>query len=106
MSSEDVAPLRWATTLPRASGASAASALAVSTGFVQLANGYSGTDTDGYRDLIAHHGLSTVYTDAATPGNLVQTARIPGVTQALTEPNATSISAKVGSTIAEWVKKL
>jgi dipeptidyl aminopeptidase/acylaminoacyl peptidase len=36
----------------------------------------------------------------------VQTARIPGVTQALTEPNARSISAKIGSTIAEWVKKL
>ena len=36
----------------------------------------------------------------------VQTARIPGITQALTEPDAKSISAKVASTIAEWVKKL
>jgi pimeloyl-ACP methyl ester carboxylesterase len=36
----------------------------------------------------------------------VQTAKLAGVTQALTEPNAKTISAKVGSTIAEWVKKL
>ena len=36
----------------------------------------------------------------------VQTTKIPGITQALTEPAATTVSAKVGAAIAEWVKKL
>jgi len=36
----------------------------------------------------------------------VQTARIPGINHSLTEPNGKTISAKVGATIAEWVKKL
>lgn len=36
----------------------------------------------------------------------VQTTKLAGVTYALTEPNAKTISTKVGSTIAEWVKKL
>lgn len=44
--------------------------------------------------------------NARKKAGAVQTTRIPGVTQALTEPNAKTISAKVGSTIAEWVKKL
>jgi pimeloyl-ACP methyl ester carboxylesterase len=36
----------------------------------------------------------------------VQVVKIPGVTQALTEPGAKTITGKVGSTIAEWAKKL
>ena len=35
----------------------------------------------------------------------VQTTKLPGVTYALTEPNAKTVSAKVASAIAEWVKK-
>jgi glucoamylase len=53
------------------------SALAVSGGFSAMSNGYSGTSSDGYQDLIHHHRLTTVYDSIPSPGNLVQTAQIP-----------------------------
>lgn len=54
-----------------------ASALAASTGFAEQTSGYSGTASDGYQDLTAHHALTAGYDAAETPGNLVQTAEIP-----------------------------
>ncbi len=53
------------------------SALAVSGGFAATTNGYSGTSSDGYQDLTAHHRLTATYDSAPTAGNLVQTAQIP-----------------------------
>ena len=56
---------------------SVASALAVSTGFTAHSTGYSGTDSDGYRDIAAHHTLANPYDSASTGGNIVQTAQVP-----------------------------
>lgn len=53
------------------------SALAVSSGFSAMTNGYSGTSSDGYQDLTKNHRLTATYDAASTPGNLVQTAQIP-----------------------------
>lgn len=52
------------------------SALAVSGGFVSTSNGYSGTESDGFSDLSEHHGLTSTYDSASSPGNLVQTGQI------------------------------
>lgn len=60
----------------RGSDGSVASALASSTGFAQTTNGYSGTSSDGFRDLTANHRLTSTYDTADQPGNLVQTAKI------------------------------
>ena len=60
-----------------ASDGSVASALASSTGFTAATSGYSGTASDGFQDLSAHHSLTAQYDSAGTPGNLVQTAQIP-----------------------------
>lgn len=54
-----------------------ASALAASTGLSATTNGYSGTSSDGWQDLMAHHTLTARYDAADIPGNLVQTAQIP-----------------------------
>lgn len=54
-----------------------ASALAASTGFSETTSGYSGTASDGFQDLTAHHRLSATYARADDAGNLVQTAQIP-----------------------------
>src|SRR5205085_5276210 len=54
-----------------------ASALAASTGFTAATSGYSGSSSDGYQDLLAHHALTGLFSSASTPGNLVQTAAIP-----------------------------
>jgi glucoamylase len=56
---------------------SVASALAASTGFVAHSTGYSGTDSDGYRDIAAHHALANPYDTATSGGNIVQTAQVP-----------------------------
>jgi glucoamylase len=61
----------------RASDGQVASSLAASTGFTQTTSGYSGTSSDGFRDLTANHRLTSTYDTADQPGNLVQTARIP-----------------------------
>jgi len=61
----------------QASDGSVASALAASTGFTKTSNGYSGTSSDGWQDLTAHHALTTTYDSADTAGNLVQTAQVP-----------------------------
>jgi glucoamylase len=53
-----------------------ASALASSSGFVKMSSGYSGTPSDGYQDLIAHHILANQYDSASTPGNIVQIGEI------------------------------
>ncbi|KGI81041.1 glucoamylase [Actinopolyspora erythraea] len=60
-----------------ASDGEVASALASSNGFGAATSGYSGTASDGYRDLETDHRLDNHYDRAAEPGNLVQTARIP-----------------------------
>ena len=60
-----------------ASDGPVASALAASTGFTQQTSGYSGTPSDGFQDLTAHHALTATYGVAETPGNLVQTAELP-----------------------------
>ncbi|NHD17342.1 MULTISPECIES: glucan 1,4-alpha-glucosidase [Actinopolyspora] len=60
-----------------ASDGEVSSALASSVGFDAATSGYSGTSSDGYQDLSADHRLDREYTEAADPGNLVQTARIP-----------------------------
>src|SRR5262249_27350851 len=54
-----------------------ASALATSTGFTAHSTGYSGTDSDGYRDLAAHHALANPYEAAAQGGSAVQPAQVP-----------------------------
>ena len=54
-----------------------ASALAASTGFSAHSTGYSGTDSDGYRDIAAHHALANPYDTASSGGNIVQTAQVP-----------------------------
>ncbi|MGH3716447.1 MAG: glucan 1,4-alpha-glucosidase [Micromonosporaceae bacterium] len=61
----------------RASDGSVASALAASTGFSAMTNGYSGTSSDGFRDLAANRRLTNLYDSAPDAGNLVQTAQIP-----------------------------
>lgn len=53
------------------------SALVSSVGFTAATSGYSGTSSDGYRDLNADNSLDSTYERASRPGNLVQTARIP-----------------------------
>jgi glucoamylase len=53
-----------------------ASALAASSGFVEMTNGYSGTPSDGLVDLAAHKTLTALFDAASAPGNLVQTVRI------------------------------
>jgi glucoamylase len=60
-----------------ASDSAVSSALAADTGFLAATNGYSGTASDGYTDLRDDHRLNASYDAATTPGNLVQTARIP-----------------------------
>ncbi|HMA46030.1 MAG TPA: glycoside hydrolase family 15 protein, partial [Frankiaceae bacterium] len=50
---------------------------AASTGLSATTNGYSGTSSDGWQDLMAHHTLTARYDAADTPGNLVQTAQVP-----------------------------
>ena len=59
-----------------ASDGPVASALAASGGFAATSSGYSGTSSDGYQDLLAHHTLSAQFDTASTPGNLVQTAEV------------------------------
>ncbi len=54
-----------------------ASALICSPGFSEASNGYSGTESDGYRQLATDKELKRRYDTAATPGNLVQIARVP-----------------------------
>lgn len=54
-----------------------ASALAASTGFTAATNGYSGSASDPYTDLVTHHGFTATYDTAGTAGNLVQAAAIP-----------------------------
>jgi glucoamylase len=54
-----------------------ASALAASTGFTGHSTGYSGTASDGYQDIAAHHALANPYDTASSGGNIVQTAQIP-----------------------------
>ena len=58
---------------------SAGSALVSRPGFDRTSSGYVGTASDGWRDLEAHHRISTSYADAG-PGNVVQVGRITGVT--------------------------
>jgi glucoamylase len=53
------------------------SALASSVGFSAMTNGYSGTASDGYQDLMRNHRLTATYTATSAPGNLVQTAQVP-----------------------------
>jgi glucoamylase len=57
-----------------------ASALAASGGFTATTNGYSGTSSDGYQDLLAHRTLTAQFDSAAAPGNLVQVAQVPAGT--------------------------
>jgi len=59
-----------------ASDGPVASALAASGGFTATTSGYSGTSSDGYQDLLAHHTLTAQFDMAATAGNLVQTAQV------------------------------
>jgi glucoamylase len=59
-----------------ASDGPVASALAASGGFAAASSGYSGTSSDGYQDLLAHHALSAQFGSASAPGNLVQTAEV------------------------------
>jgi glucoamylase len=59
-----------------ASDGPVASALAASGGFAAASSGYSGTPSDGFQDLSAHHALSAQFDTAGAPGNLVQTAQI------------------------------
>ncbi|OLE29290.1 MAG: glucan 1,4-alpha-glucosidase [Actinobacteria bacterium 13_1_20CM_3_71_11] len=54
-----------------------ASALVASTGFTAHSTGYSGTDSDGYRDIAAHHALANPYDTASSGGNIVQTVQVP-----------------------------
>jgi glucoamylase len=54
-----------------------ASALASSAGFSKRSTGYSGTASDGYRDLVANRTMTTEYSSAGTAGNIVQLAQIP-----------------------------
>jgi glucoamylase len=56
---------------------SVASALVASTGFTQHSTGYSGTASDGYQDIVAHHTLANPYDTASSGGNIVQTAQVP-----------------------------
>jgi len=60
-----------------ASDGPVASALAASTGFSKLSNGYGGTPSDGWIDLSGNHVLDNQYDTANTPGNLVQFGQIP-----------------------------
>ncbi|MGJ7904876.1 glucan 1,4-alpha-glucosidase [Actinopolyspora sp. H202] len=60
-----------------ASDGEVASSLAASNGFSATTSGYSGTSSDGYRDLDADHRLDNRYERAGQTGNLVQTARVP-----------------------------
>jgi glucoamylase len=53
------------------------SALAASTGFTRLTNGYSGTSSDGFVDLAADHVLNNQFDTANTAGNVVQVGQIP-----------------------------
>ncbi len=69
--------------------AKVASALASSPGFVRLTNGYSGTSSDGWRDLEAHKRLEGVFDTASTPGNVVQTAQLAGQFAAGTDTTVT-----------------
>ena len=55
------------------------SALVSRPGFDRTSSGYVGTASDGWRDLEAHHRISTSFADAG-PGNVVQVGRITGVT--------------------------
>ncbi len=54
-----------------------ASALTASTGFTAHSSGYSGTGSDGYQDLLAHHTLTNQYDTAGAGGNIVQIGRLP-----------------------------
>jgi glucoamylase len=54
-----------------------ASALVASTGFTAHSTGYSGTASDGYQDIAAHHALANPYDTASSGGNIVQTAQVP-----------------------------
>lgn len=56
-----------------------ASALVARPAFGRTSNGYLGT-TDGWRDLRDDHSLDKVRSRLRTPGNVVQTGRIGGVT--------------------------
>ncbi|MBA3489307.1 MAG: glucoamylase, partial [Longispora sp.] len=56
---------------------SVASALAASTGFSAMTNGYSGSSSDGLIDLSADHKLDAIYDTVGSPGNLVQVGQIP-----------------------------
>jgi glucoamylase len=51
------------------------SALDSDDGFLEVSNGFAGSDSDGLTQLDASHKLTADHTDAAN-GNLVQTARI------------------------------
>jgi glucoamylase len=59
------------------SDGSVASALAASSGFTAMTNGYSGTVSDPWTDLTTHHALTTTHDSAATAGNLVQAGQVP-----------------------------
>jgi len=59
-----------------ASDGPVASALAASTGFSSATNGYSGTASDGYQDLLAHHALTAQFDSAGAAGNLVQLGQV------------------------------
>lgn len=53
-----------------------ASALLSNTGFAQMSSGFAGT-SDGYTDLLLHHGLNWSYARAEN-GNVVQSAKVSG----------------------------
>jgi glucoamylase len=58
-------------------GSTVASALKSSVAFTAHSTGYSGTSSDGYRDLSANRRLANQYDTASSAGNIVQTAQIP-----------------------------
>jgi glucoamylase len=58
-------------------GATVASALKASVTFAAHSTGYSGTSSDGYRDLAADRQLTDQYDTASTPGNIVQIGQLP-----------------------------
>jgi glucan 1,4-alpha-glucosidase len=53
-----------------------ASALVASTGFSATSTGYVGSVSDGRQDLVAHHALTSTYSQAG-PGNISQVGEIP-----------------------------
>jgi glucoamylase len=54
-----------------------ASALVVSSGFTRRSSGYSGSSSDGLRDLFDNKQLDNEFDSALSPGNIVQIGQIP-----------------------------